>query len=158
MEVALAHAQKMVRVARKKVQNIKWEMQQEKRNRSLENRKKQDNSMIRSTPRKAKEEKALLRLKEQLKAQEKAKKNGNRRDENMKLMTADMTYLQRKIDLLKQSNSQISVSGNVVTVSNGLTDEMSQLMADTESLQTAATAAEASAETAAGGEAAPAEV
>ena len=145
MEVALAHAQKMVRVARKKVQNIKWEVQQQKRNRSKEKAKKQQNALIRSTPRKAKEEKALLRLKEQLKAQEKSKQHKNRRDEDMKLMSADMTYLQRKIDLLKQETSSVSVSGSTITVSAGLTEEMTELAESTGNMQAAADVAKSAA-------------
>lgn len=118
IEVALAHAEKMVRVARKKVQNIKWEVQQKKRNQSKEDRKKQQNTTIYSIPKKAKAEQELFRLKEQLKSQEKSKKGKNRREEDMGLMSANMQYLQRKVELLKQSAPVVpvtSITGNVIT-------------------------------------------
>lgn len=121
IEAALGHAEKMVRIARKKVQNIKWEIQQKKRNQSREDRKKEQNSNIHSIPKKARAEKELFRLKEQLKAQEKSQKHKNRREEDMGLLSADMQYLQKKIDLLKQETSSASVAGGTITVTGELT-------------------------------------
>ena len=140
IDAAIGHAEKMVRIARKKVQNIKWEIQQKKRNQSREERKKQQNADIRSIPKKAKAEKELFRLKEQLKAQEKSRKHKNRREEDMGLLSADMQYLQKKIDLLKQETSSVSAVGGTITVSGELTAEMTDTAGSTGSAQTAGVA------------------
>lgn len=138
IETAIAHAEKMVRIARKKVQNIKWEIQQKKRNRSKEEQKKQKNSKIHQIPKRAKAEKELFRLKEQLKAQERSKKHKNRREEDVNLMSADMQYLQKKALLLKQDMSSFSASGEMLTVSNGHAEGMADLAVRAENVQTAA--------------------
>ena len=47
----------------------------------------------------------MLQLKKRLKQITKAEKNGHRRSENYDLLQADMEYLKRKIDLLRQDQS-----------------------------------------------------
>lgn len=108
IEIALQHAQKMVRAARKKVTNLKSEAQQAKRNQAKENHKKHKNSMVHQIPNRQKVEKELQQLQQELKSRENREKNRNRRDEDMDLMQADMQYLRRRIDLLKNHGLSLS--------------------------------------------------
>lgn len=108
IEIALQHAYKMVRVARKKVANLKSEALQQKRNRAKESQKQQQVNMVYQKPERQKVEKELQQLESELKSRENQKKNANRRDEDMDLMQADMQYLRRKIDLLKSEGISLS--------------------------------------------------
>ena len=151
IELALAHAQRMVRTARKKYVNIKFEVQMKKRNKSKESHKKQQVAQVRRPPRKYKAKKELERLKTQLKTQENQEKNKNRRTEEMELMMADMQYIRRKIQLL-QSETDGQEYSNPVSADQGVAgEEIMSTVANMESLNMAETAmnAEASAEVAA---------
>jgi hypothetical protein len=53
----------------------------------------------------------LQRLKKQLKQLSKMEKNEHRRSENYDLLMADMEYLKRKIDLMRQDNSSGQTTG-----------------------------------------------
>jgi hypothetical protein len=108
IEIALQHAEKMVRIARKKVANLKSEAMKQRRNASKESQKKQKNSTVHHVPQRQKAEKELQQLKAELRSREKQEKNGNRRDEDLDLMQADMEYLKRKIDLLKNHGLTLS--------------------------------------------------
>lgn len=114
MEIALQHAQKMVRAARKKVANLKTEALQQKRNKTAENHKKQQVNMVYHAPQRHKAEKELQQLETELKSRESQKRNANRRDEDMDLMQADMQYLRRKIDLLKDESASFSPANQQV--------------------------------------------
>jgi len=108
IQLALQHAYKMVRVARKKVNNIKSEAQQAKRNQARETLKKQKNSAVHSIPNRQKVEKELRQLQQELRSREKMKKNRNRRNEDMDLMDADMEYLRRRIGILQNHGLKLS--------------------------------------------------
>ena len=58
-----------------------------------------------STAVKSEFDQQVLELKKRLKQIAKAEKNGHRRSENYDLLQADMEYLKRKIDLLRQDQS-----------------------------------------------------
>ena len=114
IQVALQHAYKMVRVARKKVNNIKSEAQQAKRNQAKETVKKQKNSVVHSIPSRQKVEKELQQLQQELRSREKMKKNRNRRQEDMDLMDADMEYLRRRIGVLQNHGLKLSTEAQQV--------------------------------------------
>lgn len=108
IQIALQHAYKMVRAARKKVNNIKSEAQQAKRNQAKETLKKQKNSAVKSMPNRQKVERELQQLQQELRSREKQKKNRNRRDEDMDLMDADMEYLRQRISVLQNHGIKLS--------------------------------------------------
>lgn len=114
IQVALQHAYKMVRVARKKVNNIKSEAQQAKKNQAKETLKKQKNSAVHSIPNRQKVEKELQQLQQELRSREKMKKNRNRRQEDMDLMDADMEYLRRRIGVLQNHGLKLSTEAQQV--------------------------------------------
>lgn len=151
IELALAHAQRMVRTARKKYTNIKFEVQMKSRNKAKESHKKQQVAQVHRPKRKHKAQKELERLKTQLKTQESQEKNRNRRTENMELMMADMQYIRRKIQLLKSETNGQEYSNPFSTDQSLASEEMMSTVANMESLNMAETAmnAEASAEAAA---------
>lgn len=151
IELALAHAQRMVRTARKKYVNIKFEVQMKNRNKSKESHKKQQVAQVRRPPRKYKAKKELERLKTQLKTQESQEKNRNRRTEEMELMMADMQYIRRKIQLLQNETDGQNYSNPFSADQGAASEEMMSTVANMENLNMAETAmsAEASAEAAA---------
>lgn len=108
IQLALQHAYKMVRVARKKVNNIKSEAQQQKRNQAKEALKRQKNSAVKTIPNRQKVQKELQQLQQELRSREKIKKNRNRRDEDMDLMDADMEYLRQRISVLQNHGMKLS--------------------------------------------------
>lgn len=145
IELALAHAQKMVRTARKKFSNIKYEVQLKKRNKSKEDHKKHSVAQTHRPVRKYKAQKELERLKTQLKNQENMEKNRNRRVEEMELMMADMQYIRRKIELLKNEASGSENSQSILPGTEGFGDEIMSSVANMENLGMAETAMDAQA-------------
>lgn len=151
VELALAHAQKMVRTARKKYANIKFEFTQKNRHKSVENHSEKQVAQIHRPARRQKMQRELERLKSILKSQESQQKSKNRRTEDMELMMADMQYIKRKIELLQNDSNQLN-SGNVIeSIAGGISEEMTSTAAQMENLGMAETAmnAEAGAEAAA---------
>lgn len=112
LQIAINHANKMIRTARRKMSHLKLEEMQKKsdndtvhsKERKNENIKKQEH-VQNSTAVKADLDQQVLQLKKRLKQITKAEKNGHRRSENYDLLQADMEYLKRKIDLLRQDQS-----------------------------------------------------
>ena len=112
LQIAINHANKMIRTARRKISHLKLEEMQKKsdndtvhsKERKNENIKKQEH-VQNSTAVKADLDQQVLQLKKRLKQITKAEKNGHRRSENYDLLQADMEYLKRKIDLLRQDQS-----------------------------------------------------
>lgn len=112
VQIAINHANKMIRTARKKMSHLKLEEMQKKADRDTVNGKERKNETVRkqvhaenSTAVKSEFDQQVLELKKRLKQIAKAEKNGHRRSENYDLLQADMEYLKRKIDLLRQDQS-----------------------------------------------------
>lgn len=112
VQIAINHANKMIRTARKKMSHLKLEEMQKKADRDTVNGKERKNETVKkqvhaenSTAVKSEFDQQVLELKKRLKQIAKAEKNGHRRSENYDLLQADMEYLKRKIDLLRQDQS-----------------------------------------------------
>lgn len=112
LQIAINHANKMIRTARRKMSHLKLEELQKKSDNDTVHSKEQKNENIKkkehvqsSTAIKADLDQQVLQLKKRLKQITKAEKNGHRRSENYDLLQADMEYLKRKIDLLRQDQS-----------------------------------------------------
>lgn len=112
VQIAINHAKKMVRVARKKVKHIKWEMQVDKQDTHVETDKEHRNHRElvvhreNLSERKNEQERELLMLKKQLKQLRVQRKSANRRNEDHDLIIADMEYLRKKLDLLRQEHEE----------------------------------------------------
>lgn len=121
LAIAISHAQKMVRTARKKLQNMKQEERMNRNDTQLENNKEREhNSLNRverggNTAKEVKREQELLLLKKQLKQHRKQRENAHRRDEAHELLNADMEYLKKTIELLRQERAmdKLAVSETV---------------------------------------------
>lgn len=126
VQLALQHAYKMVRTARKKVNNMKSEAVQKKKNDSVELQARQQGKSVRRAPQKQKVDAEIARLQKELKANEKQRKNRHRRQEDMELMQADMQYLKRKINLLQQQGYMLErnelASDDMIAAALGLVD------------------------------------
>lgn len=112
LQIAINHANKMIRTARSKMSHLKLEEMQKKSDNDTVHSKEQKNENIKrqehvqsSTALKADLDQQVLQLKKRLKQITKAEQNGHRRSENYDLLQADMEYLKRKIDLLRQDQS-----------------------------------------------------
>ncbi len=118
ISIAVSHARKMIRTARKKLQNVKQEEQLEKRDGQLENTKEREHNTVSKIRRKhgssdeAKSEKELILLKRQLKQHRMQRKNAHRRDENHELLNADMEYLKKKIELMRQEQAMDKIAAS----------------------------------------------
>lgn len=114
LQIAMTHAKKMVRTARKKVKNIKYEDQIDKRDQGIETDKERRNRQSLTLSRgdiirkREKQEKELRLLKKQLRQQKQQRKNAHRRGEEHDLINADMEFLRKKIDLLRQERQESS--------------------------------------------------
>lgn len=126
IQLALQHAYKMVRAARKKVNNMKSESMQKKKNDSVELQVKQEGRNVHRVPQKQKVDAEIARLQKELKAHEKQSKNRHRRQEDMELFQADMQYLKRRINLLHQQGYMLekneTASDDMVAAALGLVD------------------------------------
>lgn len=120
-EVAMAqtHARKMVRTARMKLRNIKAESNQ-KNNNTLA--KDHANAKMNTAVKRVRAQKKLdvmqqkdremLKLQKLIQRKEAMFKNKHRRKENWDLMEADMEYLRRRIEYLKNQNENSSTTEN----------------------------------------------
>lgn len=117
IEAAIQHAKKMVRTARKKVINLKTESREQslddtvEHNKSLDNRKEQMAERHKSIANNVKREQELVLLEKALKRIREQKKNVRRRDEAQDLLNADMEYLKRQIQMIRQEQSESGSSG-----------------------------------------------
>lgn len=120
IEIALQHAQRMVRTARKKVNNIKAEERKKALHTSTENQAEQAKKVVHKTPDRHKVNAEIERLKKEMRQEEKRQKHANRGQEDLELMQADMTYLKRKIDLLKQEGASLYSSNSAFSSDEAL--------------------------------------
>ena len=128
LQIAINHAKKMVRVARKKVQNIRRESQMESDDKGTVHRKQNETGQKIVRRRKQADEKEdalqeLQLLKKQMKSRREQEKYSLRRHEGQNLMSADMEYLQKMIRLLKNEGFGTinnTVDATVVDVQAGM--------------------------------------
>mgnify|MGYP001143403757 FL=1 len=128
LQIAINHAKKMVRVARKKVQNIRRESQMESDDKGTVHRKQNETGQKIVRRRKKADEKEdalqeLQLLKKQMKTRREQEKYSHRRHEGQDLMSADMEYLQKMIRLLKNEGFGTinnTVDATVVDVQAGM--------------------------------------
>lgn len=128
LQIAINHAKKMVRVARKKVQNIRRESQMESDDQGTVHRKQNETGQKIVRRRKKADEKEdalqeLQLLKKQMKTRREQEKYSHRRHEGQNLMSADMEYLQKMIRLLKNEGFGTvnnTVDATVVDVQAGM--------------------------------------
>lgn len=128
LQIAINHAKKMVRVARKKVQNIRRESQMESDDKGTVHRKQNETGQKIVRRRKKADEKEdalqeLQLLKKQMKTRREQEKYSHRRHEGKNLMSADMEYLQKMIRLLKNEGFGTvnnTVDATVVDVQAGM--------------------------------------
>ena len=128
LQIAINHAKKMVRVARKKVQNIRRESQMESDDKGTVHRKQNETGQKIVRRRKQADEKEdalqeLQLLKKQMKTRREQEKYSHRRHEGQNLMSADMEYLQKMIRLLNNEGFGTinnTVDATVVDVQAGM--------------------------------------
>ena len=128
LQIAINHAKKMVRVARKKVLNIRRESQMESDDKGTVHRKQNETGQKIVRRRKKADEKEdalqeLQLLKNQMKTRREQEKYSHRWHEGQNLMSADMEYLQKMIRLLKNEGFGTvnnTVDATVVDVQAGM--------------------------------------
>ncbi len=114
-EIAMAqtHARKMVRTARTKLRNIKSEFNQENNHTLAKNHASEKmGTVIKKVRAEQKleaiqqKDREMLKLEKLIQRKEITYKNKHRRKENWDLMEADMEYLRRRIEYLKNEGSE----------------------------------------------------
>ena len=150
IQIAVNHANKMIRAARKKVANMKLEEMHKQHDDGTVRGRKQKTEAIKktkavreNTSEKAKLDKQMELMKKRLKQLSEAEKNGHRRSENYELLQADMEYLKKKIDLMRQEQNGTS-DDNAQNTIDAATTEAS---GTTETTTAVGTASEAAADT-----------
>ena len=150
IQIAVNHANKMIRAARKKVANMKLEEMHKQHDDGAVRGGKQKTEAIKktkavreNTSEKAKLDKQMELMKKRLKQLSEAEKNGHRRSENYELLQADMEYLKKKIDLMRQEQNGTSDDNEQNTIDAATTGATGT----TETTTAVGTASEAAADT-----------
>lgn len=152
IQIAVNHANKMIRAARKKVANMKLEEMHKQHDDGTVRGRKQKTEAIKktkavreNTSEKAKLDKQMELMKKRLKQFSEAEKNGHRRSENYELLQADMEYLKKKIDLMRHEQNGTSDDNEQNTIDAAMTEAVGT----TETMAMTGTASEAAADTSA---------
>lgn len=155
LEIAIIHAKKMVRVAKKKLKNVKNEQQmttQDNRTVSVRETKAQK-ILVRRKRDEVEEE--IEELKEELEKIRKQYKISNRRDEDMELLDADMEYLRKKVALMKAGKGDMAVA-NAMSNEQAMREVFGSAMGNVIASQASAEQMAAAVEAASSGTEAPA--
>ncbi len=111
IEIALKHAKKMVRTAKKKMNHLKYEQKQDQSDDAYVGNKKKE--MTQSVTVKKQDDEDVQQqirlLEDQLESVKKQRSKGNRKDENIDIMNSDMEYLRKKIELLKAGKGDFAI-------------------------------------------------
>lgn len=129
IQIAVNHANKMIRAARKKVANMKLEEMHKQHDDGTVRGRKQKTEAIKktkavreNTSEKAKLDKQMELMKKRLKQLSEAEKNGHRRSENYELLQADMEYLKKMIDLMRHEQNGTSDDNEQNTIDAAMTE------------------------------------
>lgn len=113
LQIAITHARRMIRTARKKVNHLKYESGEDVKDKQAVRQKENHNAkmMLRriSDREKEKAKEELLYLKKELNSLKKQREQADRSNENLDLNLADMEYLEKKIELLKEGKGDFFI-------------------------------------------------
>lgn len=111
IEIALKHAKKMVRTAKKKMNHLKYEQKQDQSDDAYVGNKKKEMTQSVTTKKQDNEDvqQQIRLLEDQLESVKKQRSKGNRKDENIDIMNSDMEYLRKKIELLKAGKGDFAI-------------------------------------------------
>lgn len=127
INIAITHAKRMIRTARKKLKHMKYEARVNNQDTRIVHEKESKAEDIARQRVKEEVEREVFELKKQLKSLKKQRENADRRNENMDLMIADMEYLRKKIDLLEEGKGDFAIAAAGIT---GNSEEMNSAMSD----------------------------
>lgn len=111
IEIALKHAKKMVRTAKKKMNHLKYEQKQDQSDDAYVGNKKKEMTQSVTTKKQDNDDvqQQIRLLEDQLESVKKQRSKGNRKDENIDIMNSDMEYLRKKIELLKAGKGDFAI-------------------------------------------------
>lgn len=122
ISIATTHARKMVRTARTKLRHLKAENMQENDGDRVKNDASQKMGIVvkkahsqNKLVKQQKKDREMLKLAKKIQNMETKFRNKHRRKENWDLMEADMEYLRRQIEYLKNREDQEEVQNQVET-------------------------------------------
>lgn len=110
LEIAIIHAKKMVRVAKKKLKNVKNENQMTTQDNNVINVRETKAQKIIIKRKRDEAQDEIDELRDELEKIRKQYKLSNRRDEDMELLDADMEYLRKKVALMKAGKGDSAVA------------------------------------------------
>lgn len=135
IEIALKHAKKMVRTAKKKMNHLKYEQKQDQSDDAYVGNKKKEMTQSVTTKKQDNEDvqQQIRLLEDQLESVKKQRSKGNRKDENIDIMNSDMEYLRKKIELLKagKGDFKIMMGNNGSNAAEGVSNAIA-MSADTQ--------------------------
>ena len=111
IEIALKHAKKMVRTAKKKMNHLKYEQKQDQSDDAYVGNKKKEMTQSVTTKKQDNDDvqQQIRLLEDQLESVKKQRSKSNRKDENIDIMNSDMEYLRKKIELLKAGKGDFAI-------------------------------------------------
>lgn len=135
IEIALKHAKKMVRTAKKKMNHLKYEQKQDQSDDAYVGNKKKEMTQSVTTKKQDNEDvqQQIRLLEDQLESVKKQRSKGNRKDENIDIMNSDMEYLRKKIELLKAGKGDFAImmGNNGLNAAEGVSNAIA-MSADTQ--------------------------
>lgn len=135
IEIALKHAKKMVRTAKKKMNHLKYEQKQDQSDDAYVGNKKKEMTQSVTTKKQDNEDvqQQIRLLEDQLESVKKQRSKSNRKDENIDIMNSDMEYLRKKIELLKAGKGDFAImmGNNGSNVAEGVSNAIA-MSADTQ--------------------------
>lgn len=135
IEIALKHAKKMVRTAKKKMNHLKYEQKQDQSDDAYVGNKKKEMTQSVTTKKQDNEDvqQQIRLLEDQLESVKKQRSKSNRKDENIDIMNSDMEYLRKKIELLKAGKGDFAImmGNNSSNVAEGVSNAIA-MSADTQ--------------------------
>ncbi|MDE6566749.1 MAG: hypothetical protein K2K70_03320 [Lachnospiraceae bacterium] len=130
ISIATTHARKMVRTARTKLRHLKAENMQENDGDRVKNDASQKMGIVVKKAhsqdklvKQQKKDREMLKLAKKIQNMETKFRNKHRRKENWDLMEADMEYLRRQIEYLKNREDQEEVQNQIDTTTETQTIE-----------------------------------
>lgn len=137
INIAVVHAKKMINAARRKLRNIKKEAQINREDEIVVNRREEMTQQIVNEKKKQEAEDAIRQLKKALNSLKKQREHADRSSEDRELLNADLEYLRKKIDLIKQGKGDLFISES--SVDTGGNEEMTAALTEVVADQAAAT-------------------
>lgn len=143
IDIAIAHAKRIINTAKKKLKHMKYETQINNQDSQIVHIKEEQTAKIVKEQLKEEAEKEIRELKKELKSLKKQRERADRNEENLELMDADMQYLRRKIELMKEGKGDLGIAMAAVSDTGDIASALAGVVEGEAAVEQRAAAAEA---------------